>query len=112
MEIEAGASQFKIDRTIPISENISSVYLDAAEITGNSAFVYVGKGSRAGAASAKRRAASLTEMPNPFNRGSPELPIHLSDVLVVQLTRLEIEQHEALEQIVVKNQVDVEIFGL
>jgi hypothetical protein len=41
-----------------------------------------------------------------------DVHIHLSDVLVVQLTRLEIEQHEALEQIVVKNQVDVEIFGL
>jgi hypothetical protein len=45
------------------------------------------EGSRAGAASAKRRAASLTEMPNPFKRGSPELPMY-------RQTSVELTEHE------------------
>ena len=38
--------------------------------------------------------------------------VHLSDVLVGELARLEIEEDEALEQVVVEDEIDVKVFGL
>jgi hypothetical protein len=41
-----------------------------------------------------------------------DLHIHLADVLMSQFTRLKIEEHKALQHEVVKDQMNVEVFGL